>query len=128
VVFVSVLAAAAIVGSLLALRRWSTNVVGEIASWIFVALTLVIPVTAIGLFEGGYNHAVKDGLYLAGASPALMHRLFPPPAYELPNDLFFEVTGVQQLVLGTITGYRLYRFVKGRQRKVDVRVRQAKAA
>jgi hypothetical protein len=71
---------------------------------------------------------VKDGLYLAGTSPALMHRLFPPPTYELPNDLFFEVTGVQQLVLGILTGYRLYRFVRGRRRKVEVHVGQAKAA
>jgi hypothetical protein len=52
VVVVSVVAAAAILGSRLALRRWSTNVLGEIALWIFVALTLVIPVAAIGLFEG----------------------------------------------------------------------------
>lgn len=43
VVFVSVLAAAPIVGSLFTLQRWSTNVAGEIASWIFVALTLVLP-------------------------------------------------------------------------------------
>lgn len=37
-----------------------------------------------------------------------MRRLFPPPAYERPNDVFFEVTGVLQLVLGIVTGHQLY--------------------
>jgi hypothetical protein len=27
-----------------------------------------------------------------------MTRLFPPPTYELPNDAFFEITGILQVV------------------------------
>jgi hypothetical protein len=122
VVFVSVSVAAAIFGSLYALRRWPATVTGETAFWGFAVVTLLFPVVGIGLFEGGYNHAVKDALYLAGASGALMHRLFPPSAYELPNDLFFEVTGVLQLVPGIVTGYLLYLFVKRRKRDPESHV------
>jgi hypothetical protein len=125
-VIVGVLAAAAIIGSFLVLRKRSSNVANRIASWVFTVVTIVIPVALIGLFEGGYNHTVKVVLYLAGASPALMHQLFPPPAYELPNDLLFEVTGVLQLVPGIITGYQLYRFADARQRRSDVHVDQAR--
>ena len=53
---------------------------------------------------------MKDALYLAGAPPAFMRRLFPPPTYELPNDLFFEVTGVLHLVPAIVTGHLLYPF------------------
>ncbi len=116
VVFVSVPVAVAIFGSLLALRRWPATIAGEAAVWVFAVVTLLFPVAGIGLFEGGYNHTVKDVLYLAGASGELMNRLFPPPTYELPNDAFFEVTGVLQVIPGIITGYLLYLFVKRRQR------------
>jgi hypothetical protein len=128
VVIVSVLAAVAIIGLSFALGKRSSNVAGGIAFWAFTLVTFVIPVVGIGLFEGGYNHAVKVAFYLAGASPALMHQLFPPSVYETPNDLFFEVTGMLQLVPGIITGYQLYRFVKAQQRTPEVRVDQAKAA
>ena len=79
--------------------------VREIAFWVFTAVVLVVPVALIGLFEGAYNHALKNALYFAGASSTLMNRLFPPPTYELPNDVFFEATGVMQAVLGGITAW-----------------------
>ena len=117
VVFVSALTAAALLGSLLVFRRKSADLSGRIAFWFFVAVVLVIPVLVIGLFEGAYNHAVKNALYFAGASTVVMHRLFPPPTYELPNDVFFEVTGVQQLVLAVATGYQLFLLVRERRRR-----------
>jgi hypothetical protein len=43
-----------------------------------------------------------------------MNLLFPPPTYELPNDIFFEATGVMQAVLGSITAWLLYRLVRSR--------------
>jgi hypothetical protein len=62
---------------------------------LLVALTLVFAVGFFGLFEGGYNHVVK--LVVFGvAAPETMQRLFPPPRYEMPRDIFFEVTGVLQ--------------------------------
>ena len=128
VVFVSAPVAAVIFGSLLALRRWPATVAGETAFWVFAIVTLLFPVAGIGLFEGGYNHTVKDALYLAGASGELMYRLFPPPTYELPNNLFFEVTGVLQLVPGIITGYLMYLFVRRRQRDAEARPEEVRAA
>jgi peroxiredoxin len=81
-----------------------------------VLVTLVVPVLGIGAFEGFYNHLVKDVLYFHGASPALLTRLFPPPTYEMPNDAFFEITGVAQALLGATTAWYLLRFAQGRPR------------
>jgi hypothetical protein len=67
---------------------------------VFTAVVLVIPVAVIGLFEGAYNHALKNALYFAGASSTLMNLLFPPPTYELPNNALFEVSGVMQVGTG----------------------------
>ena len=65
-----------------------------------------------------YDQAVL----LAAASPQTMRRLFPPPAYELPNDVFFEVTGALQLLLGSFAGHRLYRLLVARRRGRDTSV------
>lgn len=72
------------------------------------------PFLGFGVFEGVYNHGVKDALYFAHASPDLMLRLFPPPTYEMPNNAFFEITGVLQIVPGIVTGHYLYRFLSER--------------
>jgi hypothetical protein len=116
VAFVSVVAAAALVGSFAVLRRPPGTVAGEIALSILAVVTLAIPVVGIGLFEGAYNHALKNALYFGGASLQTLSRLFPPPAYELPNDVFFEVTGVLQLFLGVAAGRRLYQLLAARRR------------
>jgi hypothetical protein len=52
------------------------------------------------MFEGGFNHAIKLLLFFGGAAPETMQRLFPPPTYEMPSDVLFEVTGVLQFVAG----------------------------
>lgn len=113
---VSTLTAAVIVGSRYLLRRRIGSAVGRIAFWVFAVITIAIPVITIGLFEGGYNHMVKDALYFTGAAPGLMRQLFPPPTYEMPNDAFFEITGVIQLVPGVMTGWRLIGAVRAHLR------------
>ena len=112
VAFGSGFAAAVIIGSLLVLRRHTDDVAHRIAFWAFVGVSLVIPIAAIGLFEGGYNHVLKDALYFAGASTSLMIRMFPPPTYELPNNAFFEITGMLQVVPASVTGWFLYRLLR----------------
>jgi hypothetical protein len=119
-VFISALAASAIISSLIVVQRNADETVREIAFWVFTAVLLVVPVALIGVFEGAYNHALKDALYFAGASSTLMNRLFPPPTYELPNDVFFEATGVMQAVLGSITAWLLYRLVRSRFGRIVV--------
>ncbi len=112
---------AAIISSLIVIQRRNTDESGrEIAFWVLTAVVLVVPVALIGLFEGAYNHALKDAVYFAGASSTLMNRLFPPPTYELPNDVFFEATGVMQAVLGSITAWLLYRLVRSRFGRIIV--------
>jgi hypothetical protein len=124
-VFVSAFAAAAIIGSLVVVRRNANETVREIAFWVFTAVVLVIPVAVIGLFEGAYNHALKNALYFAGASSTLMNLLFPPPTYELPNNAFFEVSGVMQVVPGSITAWLLYRLVRSRFGRIVVAPKSA---
>jgi len=114
----SVLASSGIIGSALALRRWSGSTLGRIAFCALTVLTLVIPIGLIGLFEGAYNHVLKNAVYFAGAPSSLLHMLFPPSMYELPNSLFFEMTGVMQLVAAAVTARRLYRLLVASRRTV----------
>jgi hypothetical protein len=44
---------------------------------------------------------------------------FPPPTCEMPNNAFFEVTGMLQVIPGLMTGYYLYQFVRGLQNPHD---------
>lgn len=120
---VSALVAVAIAGSRLVLRRSRGNLTGRIAFGVFALLTLVVPVLLIGIFEGAYNHVLKNALYFAGASPALMGRLFPPPTYELPNDAFFEITGVLQVVPTALAAWYLYRATHQRRVSNTIRLR-----
>ena len=72
------------------------------ATVLLVAVTLVLAVGLIGVFEGGYNHAAKLLLFFGGAAPDTMNRLFPPPTSEMPNDVFFEVSGVLQFLVALV--------------------------
>jgi hypothetical protein len=64
------------------------------ARWAFLGITLLVPILGFGAVEGFYNHVLKNAVYFGGGSPELMATLFPPPAYELPNDTFFELSGM----------------------------------
>lgn len=63
---------------------------------VYLVLTLVASVALIGLFEGVYNHLLKNALFYTEASHQTLIFLFPPPTYEMPNDFWFEFTGVLQ--------------------------------
>jgi len=89
-------------------RRRPLTPLGRVSLWLFLALTLVV-VVGIGLFEGGYNHLVKNVLFFGGASRSTLDHLFPPPAYEMPNDLWFEVTGILQFFVGLCAAYYFVR-------------------
>jgi hypothetical protein len=66
---------------------------------LYCAIILVPSIGLIGFFEGIYNHALKDLLYFAGASREKLLQLFPPPKYRMPDDFWFEFTGVLQAVV-----------------------------
>jgi hypothetical protein len=92
-------------------NRFVRSPTSAVARWALILTTLAVPVLGIGAFEGFYNHLVKDVLYFCGAPATVMTRFFPPPTYEMPSDVFFEITGVAQVIAGAITACRLHRFV-----------------
>lgn len=66
---------------------------------IHAILTILFPVVLIGVFEGIYNHALKNILFFIGTPKEIMIQMFPPPVYVMPNDFWFEFTGVLQAIL-----------------------------
>lgn len=66
----------------------------------------------IGLFEGFYNHSLKNVLFFAGLPASRMRLFFPASLYELPNDWLFEITGVLQTVIGVIQLYYTVKLFK----------------
>jgi hypothetical protein len=92
------------------LRKKSSPALSKIALWLFVAVMILIPFGTFGLVEGGYNHLLKNILYFGGASEELMLNLYSDPIFEMPNDFWFEFTGILQFVAGIYIGYLLTGF------------------
>ena len=67
--------------------------------WLLLIVTLVPSIGMIGVYEGIYNHLVKNIMFFGGASKETLVKFFPPPTYELPNDFWFELTGIAQAIL-----------------------------
>lgn len=67
--------------------------------WIFRLywiLTLFASILLIGAFEGLYNHVLKNILFVMRLPENHMEKLYPHGMYEMPDNLFFEITGVLQ--------------------------------
>jgi hypothetical protein len=117
--YAAVLGAAALVVLLRALfinRTTASDAAGRAAWWVFWGVNAIVAVLLIGTLEGFYNHLVKVVLYFGGASGALMRTLFPAPIYEMPNDAFFEVTGVLQVLPASAAAYYLVALLSHRPR------------
>jgi hypothetical protein len=87
---------------------------GRFATAAAAIIAAVFPVAMIGLYEGGYNHLLKNILYFGGLGPDAFQALFPAPTYERPNDFFFEATGVAQFFLAIMAAAALVRLVRAR--------------
>jgi peroxiredoxin len=114
----ALLVAPVFIGLYLSIRRAPIAPRGRAAGWALALLSLLYPITLIGGFEGSYNHVVKNWLYFGGMSRRRLLELFPPPTYELPNDVVFEVTGVLQVVpagLGLVALLAFLRALRGRE-------------
>jgi hypothetical protein len=116
VVLVSVPVGLVILGSLALLRVRPSGLLGALTRGVFVLTVLAMPVLGIGVYEGLYNHVVKNAFYFGGVSPALVARLFPPPTYEMPNDAFFEITGMLRVVPAAFAAWHVYRMMSARRR------------
>jgi len=81
-------------------------------AWAGVVVILVLPILTIGVFEGFYNHALKNLVFFT-IGPATAARVFAAPVYEMPDNVFFEVTGIMQAVLATGAALMLWRLLRG---------------
>ena len=66
----------------------------------------------IGMWEGFYNHTIKDLLYFSGMKVNHWRTLFPSPTYEVPDNLVFESTGILQFPAGVAQLCALYKMYK----------------
>ncbi len=87
--------------TLLAERYLLKNQAGKqgVVFWIYWLVILVPSICLIGLFEGVYNHLMKDVVFYIGLDTETLLQMFPPPKYEMPNDLIFEATGIAQAIV-----------------------------
>ena len=88
--------------------KFSDKIAGKVALWIFFFGAVVFQ-TGFTLFECVYSHVLKNILYFGGVSQSILEKLYPSPAYHLPDNLFFEFTGLLQLV-GFVAVWFAYRF------------------
>jgi hypothetical protein len=82
---------------------------GRIALWLFLLITLLIAIGTFGFVEGGFNHLVKNILFFSGVERSVLELIYPSPEYELPNDFWFESTGILQFFFGL---YGFIQFIK----------------
>jgi len=75
---------------------------------IFLFVSIFCSVAGIGIYEGGYNHVIKNILYFGGISTEILDQIYPS-VYELPNDFIFELTGIAQFVTGLMCGIEILR-------------------
>ena len=72
------------------------NTAGKVAMWIFLFCAVIFQ-TGFILFECVYSHVLKNIFYFGGVPQTILDQLYPAPAYHLPDNLFFELTGLLQL-------------------------------
>jgi len=82
--------------------RLLRNKENNVLFWIYWFVILLASVLFMGMFEGIYNHVLKNILFFSGLSYEAMTSIFPPGMYELPNDVIFEMTGSLQGVIAII--------------------------
>ena len=89
---------------------------------VYLIVNFIVFELGIGLFEGLYNHILKNILFFGGLSFSKWRGLFPAPAYEIPENFLFESTGVLQFFAALVSmSYllRLYRsYIKN---KIDTK-------
>ena len=90
------------------------NVIGKLAIWLFLFSAVIFQAGFI-LFECVYSHVLKNILFFGGMSETNLHQLFPSPAYHLPDNLLFELSGLLQLV-GFIAVWYAFKVFKNRAR------------
>lgn len=88
----------------------SDNITGRISLWLFFFSAVVFQAGFI-IFECIYSHVLKNILFFSGIPTYILETLFPSPAYHLPDNMLFELTGLMQLV-GFVAVWYAYRVFK----------------
>jgi hypothetical protein len=97
-------------GSLYRYKRTGSGAALATASTVAVIACVVLS----GLVHGAYAHAYKDILFLVDGPPELYYSLNPDEHYP-PDDIFFEITGVLEMVTGYFIALFTYRLIRDRQ-------------
>src|SRR5215212_7751427 len=77
----------------------------------FSTVAVLAWVVLSGLLHGGYAHAYKDILFLVDGPPESYYPLNPDEHYP-PDDIFFEITGVLEIVTGYFIALFTYRLIR----------------
>ena len=82
---------------------------------LYTVISFIVFDFGIGIFEGLYNHVLKNILFFAGMPLSTWRKLFPAPAYEIPDNWLFESTGIIQFLVGLISIFYLLKIYKVRK-------------
>lgn len=85
-----------LLAALYAVRKHPGGLIGRASFW-FVLLGGAVFQSGFTLFECADSHVLKNALFFAGVPQSTLLWLFPPPAYHLPDNMLFELTGLIQL-------------------------------
>src|SRR5215216_751140 len=109
-------------GSLFRYKRTGSGAALATSSSVAVLAWVVLS----GLLHGGYAHAYKDILFLVDGPPELYYPLNPDEHYP-PDNIFFEITGVLEMVTAYFVALFTYRLVHDRQKSDHLSSAQGKA-
>ncbi len=88
---------------------------GSVGALITVGVVALLWVLLLGLFHGGYAHLYKDIVFLVDGPPSLYYPLNPSEHYP-PDNIFFEVTGVLDLLAAAVMAYTTTRLISAWRR------------
>jgi hypothetical protein len=80
---------------------------------LFTIIVILAFVILLGIVHSGYSHAYKDILYLLGGPSEWYYRLNPDEHYP-PDDLFFEITGVLEIVPSYFIAFFTWQLIRTR--------------
>lgn len=112
IVFIGVPIATAFVALLIyAAPRHGTGA-ARVAAWLAVVLIVVFCTAMLGVYEGGYNHVLKNIVYFTHGPVGWM---FPDGVTGIPDDVLFEVTGMAHLPTGILAAVACWRLLRSQQ-------------
>lgn len=79
------------------------------AHWIII---LIFSILLIGIYEGIYNHILKNIFFFGGLTGQAMETFFPGSIYVMPDNFFFELTGIGQGIIAILLINRFMKFTK----------------